>query len=67
MKFLKFCKIGSVLFLLILGLAACEKEGPMEKAGEKADEAIHETKQNIDEAKEDVKENAKDARDAVRY
>jgi len=67
MKFLKFCKIGSVLCLLILGLVACEKEGPMEKAGEKADEAIQQTQQNIDEAKEDVKENAKDAKDAVNY
>jgi hypothetical protein len=32
------------VFALIAGLAGCEKEGPMEKAGKKVDKAIEDIK-----------------------
>jgi hypothetical protein len=32
------------LIALIVGLAGCEKEGPMEKAGKKVDKAIEDIK-----------------------
>jgi hypothetical protein len=37
---------------LITGLAACEKEGPMEKAGKQVDEAIEKTEKAIEEKTE---------------
>jgi predicted small lipoprotein YifL len=32
------------LIALIVGLAGCEKEGPMEKAGKKVDKAVEDIK-----------------------
>lgn len=37
---------------LILGMVACEKEGPMEKAGKKVDEAVEKTEEAIKEKTE---------------
>ena len=37
---------------LILGLVGCEKEGPMEKAGKKVDEAVEQTEKAIKEKTE---------------
>ena len=37
---------------LILGLVACEKEGLMEKAGKKVDEAVEKTEKAIKEKTE---------------
>ena len=48
-------KILSILLLALaaIALTACpEKEGPLEKAGEKMDEAIDEAGDKIDEATE---------------
>jgi predicted small lipoprotein YifL len=59
MKFLKFFQTGAVLFMLMFGLTACEREGPMERVGEKADEAVEETKENMEEAKESTEEAVK--------
>ena len=59
MKFLKFFKTGATFAMLMLGLAACEREGPMERTGERADEAVEETKENIEEAKEKIEEAVK--------
>ena len=43
----------SLLFVLaavfLLGLVACEKEGPMEKAGKQVDEAVEKTEKAIKE------------------
>jgi predicted small lipoprotein YifL len=46
--------------LLALPLAACEKKGPMEKAGEQIDEAV----EDAGNAVEDACEDAMDARGA---
>ena len=40
---------------LILVFTACQKEGPMEKAGKKADQAIEKTGKKVEEAVEAVK------------
>lgn len=42
--------------LLVLGLGACERQGPAEKAGERVDEAV----QNTGEAVEDAGDKAED-------
>ncbi len=44
---------------LLLNLAACEKDGPMEQAGEKVDNAI----ENAGDAIENAGDNVKDATD----
>ena len=41
---------------LIFVFTACKKEGPMEKAGKKADEAIESVEKKVEEAAEAVKE-----------
>ena len=37
---------------LMMGMVACEKEGPMEKAGKQVDEAIEKTEKAIKEKTE---------------
>jgi predicted small lipoprotein YifL len=37
---------------LIMGLAACEKEGPMEKAGKAVDESVEKAEKTIKEKTE---------------
>jgi predicted small lipoprotein YifL len=59
MKFLNLFKIAAVFMMLILGLAACEREGPMEKAGEKADQAVEDTRESMEEAGESAREAVK--------
>lgn len=58
--------VAAILFaaILTLGLAACEKEGPMEEAGETADEAVEdagEAAEDMGESMEDTAEEAKDS------
>ncbi|MFA5699697.1 MAG: hypothetical protein WC913_00270 [Desulfuromonas sp.] len=71
----------AILFLILglaLTLAACEKKGPMEKAGEKVDQAVEKTKdainpkgpaekagEKIDDAAEEVKEDAQQAKEKI--
>jgi ABC-type transporter MlaC component len=40
----------SVVMLLAVGLAGCESEGPVEKAGKKIDEAMESIKETAQEA-----------------
>tara|TARA_R110001599_G_scaffold64023_3_gene178598 strand:- start:173788 stop:174045 length:258 start_codon:yes stop_codon:yes gene_type:complete len=46
--------------LLVLGLAACEKKGPAEQAGEKIDNAMDSAGSSMSKAAEDVKDGAAD-------
>jgi hypothetical protein len=50
--------ISSVILaiLLAMGLSACEKEGPAEKAGKAMDEAASEVAERAKDAKEAVEE-----------
>ena len=45
--------------LLLMGLSACEKEGPAEKAGKAIDETAADVAENAEETKEAVDENMK--------
>lgn len=47
---------------LAFTLMACDDQGPMEKAGEQADQAVTDTQNAIEDKCEDVKENL-DAKD----
>lgn len=44
------------LLASMLALAACEKAGPMEKAGKRLDNAVDDASDAIDEAADDIKE-----------
>lgn len=44
-------------------LSACEKQGPLEEAGEKADEAIEDTRDSMEEAADSVEDAVEDAAD----
>lgn len=48
--------VMSFAVALIFAFTACEKEGPMERTGKKADEAIEKTEKKVEEAVEAVKE-----------
>jgi hypothetical protein len=57
---------GWLLALMFaIGIAACEREGPMEQAGEEVDEAVAEASEDAAEAKEDIKEGIEDAREKM--
>lgn len=58
--------------LLLIPLCACEREGPLERAGEEIDEAAENirnggetTGNRIDDAIDDVRDGIEDARDEV--
>jgi hypothetical protein len=59
---------------LSLGLAACEKKGPVEQAGEEVDEAIdtlknggeESTANKVDDAIDEAREGADDAADELK-
>lgn len=52
MSILKRSILSLVAAGLIMGLAACKKEGPMEKAGKQIDEAVEKTEKAIKEKTE---------------
>ena len=45
-----------LLPLAFLGLAACGEKGPMEKAGEQADNAIEEAQDELDDAADEAQD-----------
>lgn len=59
---------------LSLGLAACEKKGPAEQAGEEVDEAVdtmkrggeESTENKVDDAADEAREGAEDATDELK-
>jgi len=59
---------------LSLGMAACEKKGPVEQAGEEVDEAVdtmkhggkESTANKVDDAVDEAREGAKDAADELK-
>jgi uncharacterized protein YjbJ (UPF0337 family) len=55
-----------VLLLFVSVFAACESEGPAEKAGEKIDETVEKTTDKAKEAAEAIKEKAEEAKEAVK-
>ncbi len=62
----------AIMFLLplaLLGLLGCAEKGPMEKAGEQADNAVEEAQQKLDDAvdtaKDKIEEGLDEAADIV--
>jgi hypothetical protein len=53
---LKRLVFGLVIGMMTISLWACEKKGPVEKAGEKIDQAAEETKEGMEEVGEAVEE-----------
>ena len=59
---------------LSLGLAACDKKGPVEQAGEEVDEAVdtiknggeESTENKVDDAIDEAREGAEDATDELK-
>ncbi|MET0988202.1 MAG: hypothetical protein ABW034_22615 [Steroidobacteraceae bacterium] len=64
----------AALALIALSVTACEKQGPLERAGEEVDEAVdtmknggeESTATKADDAVDDLREGAKDAADDVK-
>ena len=50
---------------LFIALAACEDQGPLEEAGERADAAMNDMRDQIDDAGDQLREGADDAADKV--
>ncbi len=70
---LKNLMLAALTCTMTLGIAACEKKGPMEQAGEEVDEAIdtmknggESTSSKLDDAADDVRDGASDAADELK-
>ena len=55
MNTIKRCILSIFAAFLMFGFIACEKEGPMEKAGKKADQTIEKAGEAVEEAADAVK------------
>lgn len=51
--------------MLVLFIAACEDEGPAEKAGEKIDNAVESTQESMEEAGDKLEEQMEEAGDKI--
>ena len=56
MKLFKGTLAAILAGLLVMGLSACEKEGPAEKAGKAMDEAASDVAEQAEETKEAIEE-----------
>jgi len=70
---LKPLMLAALACTMALGIAACEKKGPLEQAGEEIDEAIdtvkngeESTANKVDDALDDVREGVDDAADELK-
>lgn len=60
MKVIFTLTILMVSVAMTLMLTACEKKGPAEKAGQKVDQAVEETKEDLQQTKEKLEDAVKD-------
>jgi len=65
--------LAGLLAAMSLGLAACERQGPVERAGEEVDEAVdtlrngeESTANKVDDTVDEVREGAAEATDEAR-
>ncbi len=66
--------LAALACTMTLGIAACEKKGPLEQAGEEIDEAVdtmkrggqESTENKLDDAVDDVREGIDDAADELK-
>ena len=74
MRNFKTASLTALAALLALGLSACEKKGPLERAGEEVDEAVDTAKRGgeestankVDDAVDEAREGANDAADELK-
>lgn len=66
---MKTLGVAALVCAMSLGLAACEKKGPLEQAGEEVDEAVdtvkngeESTSSKVDDAFDEAREAAEDAK-----
>ncbi|MBI3530682.1 MAG: hypothetical protein HY067_22270 [Betaproteobacteria bacterium] len=62
MKFNSAIAAAVMLSFTVAGLAACEKKGPAERAGESIDNAAKKVGEKMEEAGEKIKDVVKDAK-----
>lgn len=69
----QFVFVGMLSAALLAGLAGCEREGPLERAGEEIDEAVdtvrdgeESTSNKADDAVDEMRDGVNDAADEVR-
>lgn len=69
----KSLMLAALACSVTLGLAACEKKGPLEQAGEEVDEAIdtmkrgeESTASKLDDAADDIREGVNDDADELK-
>jgi len=55
-----------MIAMLLFTLAACEKEGPAEKAGKKIDEAVEQAGEKVEETGEAIQEEVEDIGDKAK-
>jgi hypothetical protein len=67
------CSLAALACTMALGLSACEKQGPLERAGEEVDEAIDTAREGeesaaskLDDAADEAREGANDAADELK-
>ena len=48
-----------MLFLFVIGVAGCQKDGPAESAGKKIDKALEKAGKAVEDAGEKIQEKAK--------
>lgn len=58
--------MAAISGMLALSLAACEKEGPAERAGEEIDEAVEQAKERVEESAEEAEEGMEEAGEKLR-
>jgi predicted small lipoprotein YifL len=66
---MKSLMLATLAGMMTIGLVACEKKGPVERAGEEVDEAVdtmknggkESTANKLDDAADDVRDGVKDA------
>lgn len=51
--------------VLVIGVAGCEREGPMEEAGEEMDEAVEQARENAEQVTEETGEALEEAGEEV--
>ena len=62
----RIAAVAACAAMLMLGVSACEKKGPVEKAGAKVDQAVESVKDTGEKAADKVEAAADKVQDAVK-
>lgn len=64
--FVRIFAVAAIAIGLMSVSVGCQKKGPLERLGGKADHAVKKAGEAVEDAADDVKDGAKDAADAVK-